>query len=328
MSTSDTQSTAAPLSAELVHELYRQYLGRDPESASVVDEHLRSHPSIESFVTTLAQSPEHMRRAALVDARRELLSLGSSTHNDIEVDVPSPLLQQLFARTQRQWATLGATEPHWSVVSAPEFRKELFENNRNAFFKSGEDAATLLDAFCKRNHFTGSRGTLIELGCGVGRVTVHLAKVFKRIIAVDISPGNLAICEAQLRELKLHNVDTSLLRSPSQLHELPKCDFVYSVIVLQHNPPPVAAFFLKALLQRVNAGGAAVFQVPTHTPGYSFKASEYLGSSQPANGMEMHCLPMNTIYKTLAECDFQIQETLADSWTGSAGSHTFFATRR
>jgi SAM-dependent methyltransferase len=292
-----------------------------------VEGHLRSHPSIESFAAALIQSPEHIRREALANSRRELLNLGLSAQCEIEVDVPSPLLNQLFARTQRQWATLGATEPHWSVLSAPEFRKESFESNRNAFFKSGEDAANLVNAFLKRNQFTGSRGTLIELGCGVGRVTVHLAKVFERVIAVDISPGNLAHCEAELRESKCYNVDTFLLRSPSQLQELPKCDFVYSVIVLQHNPPPVAAFFLKALLQRVNAGGAALFQVPTHTPGYRFRASEYLGSSQPVNGMEMHCLPMNTVYKTLTECDFQIQETLADSWTGWAGSHTFFATK-
>jgi SAM-dependent methyltransferase len=195
------------------------------------------------------------------------------------------------------------------------------------FFQSGSQSAKLVDEFCSRNEFRPTNGTCIELGCGVGRVTVHLAKAFKNVVAVDISAGNLNLCKVNAGRFNANNVATFLLRHPLQLSELPKCDFFYSVIVLQHNPPPVAVFCLDQLLGLVKPGGAALFQVPTHTPGYCFEMSRYLDTSGDDEIMEMHCIPMRKVYSLLARHGFTVMETLADDWTPWAGSHTFFAVK-
>ena len=233
----------------------------------------------------------------------------------------------MFDRIQRQWKTLGNTDPYWSVLSTPEFKGHSFEKNKAAFFESGRTAASCVESFCPRNEVSMNGRTLIELGCGVGRVTVHLAKLFDNIIAIDISPGNLERCRAHVAEAGLKNVTTVLLETPSQLKELPLADFFYSIITLQHNPPPVAAYCLATLLGCIRAGGCALFQIPTHTPGYCFNADAYLSTAHPDNGMEMHCVPMAKVYDILNENKFVPLETLADSWTGQPGSHTFFAAR-
>lgn len=43
-------------------------------------------------------------------------------------------------------------------------------------------------------------GRVLDLGCGVGRHTVHLAQMGLRVVGGDISPSGLAACTAQLGE--------------------------------------------------------------------------------------------------------------------------------
>ena len=53
-------------------------------------------------------------------------------------------------------------------------------------------------------------------------------------------------------------------------------DLLYSVLVMQHNPPPVIAELLRAFLGRVNVGGFAFFQVPTYAENYEFTLDRYV----------------------------------------------------
>ena len=52
-------------------------------------------------------------------------------------------------------------------------------------------------------------------------------------------------------------------------------DFLFSTLVLQHDPPPLQIFFLDKLFGRLQPGGGAFIQLPTKTPGYNFKIGDY-----------------------------------------------------
>lgn len=67
-------------------------------------------------------------------------------------------------------------------------------------------------------------------------------------------------------------------------------------------------------------------QMTTNTPGYSFKIDDYLKTA--SHGLEMHDLPMHVVFEKLDQYNMVPVEVLIDSWTGVAGSHTFFATKR
>src|SRR5690348_3922163 len=57
------------------------------------------------------------------------------------------------------------------------------------FFASGErDAKHILD-FAGTN--LGEARTALEIGCGVGRITLPMARRFERVVAVDIAPTML-----------------------------------------------------------------------------------------------------------------------------------------
>jgi SAM-dependent methyltransferase len=289
--------------------------------------HIRTYKDCDSFEKALIKSPEYQQKNNDERMRQQYLGLGRSLPVKIQTDASDAQLQKLFEQTQKQWSFLGRTDPYWSVITHPNFKKEKITDNLDAFFESGSQTAKSVETFWTRNGFRPINETCVELGCGVGRVTVHLAKVFKKVVAVDISPGNLDLCKVNAARFNASNVTTFLLTHPSQLSSLPRCEFFYSVIVLQHNPPPVASFCLDQLLGLVKPGGAALFQVPTHTPGYSFDLTSYLEASNNDQKMEMHCIPMQKVFSLLARHGFIVMETLADDWTPFAGSHTFFAVK-
>jgi cyclopropane fatty-acyl-phospholipid synthase-like methyltransferase len=167
-----------------------------------------------------------------------------------------------------------------------------------------------------------ARGTCLELGCGAGRVTKHLAGGFDKILAVDISEGNLRQCRKMAAHSGIENIEFILMQSPAEIANLPSVDFFYSTIVLQHNPPPVQKFILDCILGKIKPGGGFYFQAQTHTPGYGFDVDAFLAT--PPDIMNMYCFPMHEILRLIEKHRLSIREVLMDSWTGIYGSHTFF----
>jgi hypothetical protein len=123
----------------------------------------------------------------------------------------------------------------------------------------------------------------------------------------------------------MKNVQTILLESPEQLLEFGPVDFFYSVIVLQHNPPPVQKVLLNNILAKVTPGGGCLFQTPANLPNYSFSVEKYLSSDLRV--FDMHCLPKAEVLNILHENKLQIRDIEIDPWTGAPGSYTYFATK-
>lgn len=104
-------------------------------------------------------------------------------------------------------------------------------------------------------------------------------------------------------------------------------DRVFTVIALQHNPPPVQAHLLSTLLEAVEPGGFAYFQIPTYIFGYGFDAATYRPQTET---MEMHCMPMGEVPALLRRHGMDLPDVFQDNSSGSDDivSHTLFATRR
>jgi len=121
------------------------------------------------------------------------------------------------------------------------------------------------------------------------------------------------------------NFDLRLLRRLNDLTEAGRYDFFYSIIVLQHNPPPVMKRMLELSLKQLRKGGAFLFQIPTHRQDYAFTAKSYLEQGDSGQtSFEMHVLPMYSVMDKIAEAGCRIKEVVADNYAGHPGSHTFF----
>lgn len=314
------------VSEDIVRIAYRLFLNREAESADVVQQKLRECDNFyrlrEAFISSdefqLAISPY------LSSLRKEIRKQYYSPATHIEVNVPKDTLERLFERVRRQWKKLGEVDPYWAVISDERFRAaSLEEKDLEDFYASGEQSAELIDLYAEKTGTAIPAGTCFELGCGVGRVTAFLAKRFEEVVAADISPGNLAICERYMEENSIRNVRTLLIDSPEQLSQLEEFDFFYSVITLQHNPPPVQEYFLQNILSRIRPGGACFFQTPSEFGAYHFNAEEFLSSAESL--MDMHCLPQPTVLSVLQQCGMALGSFAVDDWTQKLGSYSYFA---
>ena len=156
--------------------------------------------------------------------------------------------------------------------------------------------ANLLAALNRVGVETAALNTLFEFGCGVGRVTAHLARHFPRVVACDVSRCHIRLAEAALATEGIANVAIV----PAQLPDFGMAqpfDAWFSRIVLQHNPPPIMRLILEQALNLLTPGGVAVFQVPTYAAGYRFRLDEYLARPEGAGAIEMHVLTQSEVFR-------------------------------
>ena len=227
----------------------------------------------------------------------------------IDTDIGSAALVEVLAHVGICWRNLGETEPHWSVLTNPEFRSDRIAETGNEFYASGDgDVRRMTKAAARCGVALPLQGTCFELGCGVGRLTLWLSRSFDRVIAADISPSHLALAERAVRDAGCRNVDLRLVNRPEALEQLPTFDCFFSLIVLQHNPPPVIRWLLLTILSKLNVGGVGFFQVPTRLPGYSFDAAAYMAQPPTDGLMEMHALPHEVVLSTIREAGCELLE--------------------
>ena len=285
-----------PLNRHDVVQAYRYILGREPENDEVVARHLRDHPDLDSLRQAFLNSEELRLQLGRTEAK---VVLADSLPLDapalpIETDTDPATLAKVVAHTARFWEAIGETAPHWSVITSDEFRPERVAANEVQFFRSAEVDRDLLLALLRRiDRAPGTFRKLVEFGCGVGRLTTHLAGSFENVIGLDISRPHLRLAEDHMRRFGRCNVSFRLV-TPDNLHPVDGFDLWFSRIVLQHNPPPVIMHILDRMFDLLAPGGVSIFQVPTYYVGYRFSIAEYL-QSDLGSSLEMHAVPQRAV---------------------------------
>lgn len=308
-----------PVSRSDVVAAYRAILGRDPESDKAIETHLTA-PSLEALLKQFVSSAEFANRQKPAFQPLNWPPIG------VEADVGTDGRRRMHAHLKATWTKLGQEEPYWSVLTNPDFQFNGFPANRSRFYESGRHSVETFDAFLQRSGIELSpEQTCFELGCGVGRLTAWLAPRFSRVIAADISASHLDIAKTALSEKGITNVTFLHLETPEALETLPGFDVFISLLVLQHNPPPIMAFMLRTILEILRPSGVAYFQVPTYWKGYSFHVEQYLSGGAQQRQMEMHVLPQGRVFEIIDALNCRVLEVREDGWTGigTAISNTF-----
>jgi ubiquinone/menaquinone biosynthesis C-methylase UbiE len=141
--------------------------------------------------------------------------------------------------------------------------------NPETFFQSGEEDFQKLVAPVFNGRAWELQGkTMLELGCGAGRMTRSFAQRFSRVYAFDISPEMLRHARALFPDAA--NVDWTLGNGTDLSGvDTESVDFVFSYIVLQHMPASEFALrYIREMLRVIKVGGMFLFQfnsVPTVT---------------------------------------------------------------
>ena len=160
---------------------------------------------------------------------------------------------------QEDWDTRARENAHYFIVNSSK------EWNEREFYRSGEinvanDVMPDMSRICG-----GSRSplelTALEIGCGVGRMTRMLARIFGHVTAVDVSKEMIERARVNLADLD--NV-TLILGDGATLSLVPdeSHDFAFSFIVFQHIPSTdVIASYCREVCRVLRTGSLFKFQV-------------------------------------------------------------------
>lgn len=89
---------------------------------------------------------------------------------------------------------------------------------------------------------------ILDMGCGSGGLTIEYAKYFKKVYAVDVSPGMIELCKKKAEKNNLANIEAECAGFITYNHSGEKLDGVISTIALHHLPD----FWKLIALKRIN----------------------------------------------------------------------------
>ncbi len=300
-----------PLTRDSVEWGYRLFLDREPEHVKVVDEKLKSCLSIRELRQEFLNSDEFKKNNPSI--YKPSLN-GDEPKMYVEHSCSEHDLQRIFDHIQNSWQYLGETEPYWSVLTSDKFLQSNIEQHKDTFYESGKQDVENLFKTLERNGVNySSYRKCLEYGCGLGRVTRWLSERFESVIGYDISLSHLEKAGEYLSHKSIYNVDLRHIKNLVDIINLPKVDVVYSLIVLQHNPPPIISLIIEEFIKALNPGGIAYFQVPTYHFGYNFSVEKYLQNEIANPAMEIHVLPQSRIFAIAKQLGGQCIEVIEDS---------------
>lgn len=160
-----------------------------------------------------------------------------------------------------RWEAFASREPYFAVLADARFlRANLDDSTVESFFRSGEDHVTELLAQLAALAPTFQPQSVLEYGCGIGRLAIPFARRGHRVTAVDRSPAMLAHARAAIESSGGGNVElltTDQFEPSTQTFDLVNC-----FLVLQRMPPAAGFALLRRLAGRVREGGWGVFHLP------------------------------------------------------------------
>jgi SAM-dependent methyltransferase len=153
----------------------------------------------------------------------------------------------------RSWQRISEIDPYWGVVSSNEFHTHtMTDEARQEFFAKGTQhlAGVLKIIRALRPGFRPRQA--LDFGCGVGRVTMPMARECDHVLAVDISAG-------MLREARRNAEAAGVSANISFAHQIAgSFDFVHSEHVFQHIDEPIGLLRVGEMANALVAGGAGV----------------------------------------------------------------------
>lgn len=162
--------------------------------------------------------------------------------------------------SDRAWRRWGEIDPYYGVLADDRFRRDALADHRDEFWHLGDLQVTERIEVAERYFGALNRRRALDFGCGVGRLSLPLARHFGEIIGLDVAPAMLAEArrnaqEAGIANLRVASSDDAISKADGHF------DFVISCIVLQHIPVRRGMRIVRALLEKVAQGGVVTLQI-------------------------------------------------------------------
>jgi SAM-dependent methyltransferase len=167
-------------------------------------------------------------------------------------------------RQQKDWEELAQFNPEWAVLSEPGARFEGWDMDE--FFRLGREQIEQTMKVASELALPQQTRSVLDFGCGVGRLSRELSERFERYVGVDISPGMVERARA-LNAASKNRTFVVNDRPDLSRFEDGEFDAVISFIVLQHLPDrDLIRGYLAEFARVLAPGGLIAFQLPSELP--------------------------------------------------------------
>ena len=162
-----------------------------------------------------------------------------------------------------QWNNFAKTNPYYYIDT--NFKGESFE-----FWQRGIQQADLI---MKNITKTLPQNTVLDFGCGLGRVLLPMSKYFTTSIGVDVSSEMIKLLNQHAVNQKC-TVKSYLTTENWQQHQY---DLIYSVLTFQHIENfELIKNYIQQIAKNLNKGGIAYLHFDTRPENWFYKLKNKL----------------------------------------------------
>lgn len=160
----------------------------------------------------------------------------------------------------RRWESFAEREPYFAVFTDPKFLSaNRTANNEREFFDSGELLVdSIFHTIKRRLNYEFAPESILEYGCGPGRLVIPFAQKAGSVTAVDRSPAMLTAARreaAQRGMTNIHFKTTSDFAASQRRFDLVNC-----YLLFQRLRPAEGLALFRRLLGCIGSGGIGAFQ--------------------------------------------------------------------
>jgi len=191
-------------------------------------------------------------------------------------EVPEQIVQRHLVRGEivHEHLVLVARPPGGRLDMKGDWDRRAVENAEYYIATAAPDAGDAFRASGERDvkaffdgleHLLHPEQTVVDVGCGIGRMDEFVAPRVRSLVGIDVSGEMVRRATARLAHLpNVSFVDGAGFGLP-----LPdaSCGLVFTHIVLQHTPRHVTLGYLAEVHRVLRPGGDFVFQMPEAVPG-------------------------------------------------------------
>ena len=194
----------------------------------------------------------------------------------------------------------------WSPPDVAEARQLILTRTDPGFFeRTARDDDETLAPWIKPDD------TVLDLGCGIGRVALYVAPRCRLLWAVDASQTMLDMAAERLAGRPnvrfARCLDTTIPDVPTA-----SVDVAYSILVLQHLEREDAFLLMRELRRVVKPGGLAYLTFPNLlSDGYLESFVTYAETGEVANPARARMYTSEEVQRILPAAGFQLVETTA-----------------
>lgn len=237
-------------------------------------------------------------------------------------------------KSDREWKYWGSTDPLFAVASwKGKERGKPDAWTPEEFLNLG--SSDMQDVLRHWKDYGLSKGKCVEIGCGSGRMTKFLAETFESVVAIDVSPDQIANAKKLLGD-DAEKIEFQVVTEPV----LPTADAtaiaVFSSHVFQHLPDfSGIESYLKEAFRTLTSGGSICVHLAipgTHRRRSLFPLRNACARLLRLFGyyriMEFHQYKAVEIFEALAHIGFIAIELRVFPLRSNGDFHPFFFARK